>query len=100
VGVSGCHAADSIPTRPRLIDSTDFPVWPCLCRSRSPFINADGAYLLACANARKSYIKNNDLIGVVNSYFPSTPFSKYRARFVGQPEVRPAPSFIHSSAPP
>jgi hypothetical protein len=59
--------------------------------SRSPFINADGAYLLACANARKNYIKNNDLIGVVKSYFPSTPYSKYQARFVGAPEVRARP---------
>lgn len=63
------------------------PFTPQTQQSRSPFINADGAYLLACANARKSYIRNNDLIGVVTSYFPSTPYSKYQARFVGQPEV-------------
>lgn len=71
----------------RVLTHTQTPTHP-ITNSRSPFINADGAYLLACANARKNYIKNDDLIGVVKSYFPSTPYSKYQARFVGAPEVR------------
>lgn len=50
-------------------------------------MNADGAYLMACANSRPEYIRNNELIGVVRTFFPATPYSKFAARFVGAPET-------------
>jgi len=42
---------------------------------------------MACANSRPEYIRNDELIGVVRTFFPATPYSKFAARFVGAPET-------------
>jgi len=82
-----CEQPMNQVTHPSLPPSLPPSLLPSLPNSRAPFVNADGAYLMACANSRPDYIRNNELIGVVKSFFPSTPYSKFAARFVGAPET-------------